>query len=106
MTILILVSALKGGSTYSYVILFVLLMLSFYLLYRDALVKILFCASSCLLHVMALRAFVTGIISAVLDCSVYEVANDPVLFVVSIGVGAAITNIAILMVLNCVDVSF
>lgn len=103
MTILILVSALKGGSTYSYVILFVLLMLSFYLLYRDALVKILFCASSCLLHVMALRAFVTGIISALLDCSVYEVANDPVLFVVSIGVGAAITNIAILMVLKFIS---
>lgn len=103
MTILFLVSSLKGGSTYSYALLFALLMLNFYLLYRDALVKMLFCASSCLLHVMALRAFVTGIISVVLDCSVYDVANDPILFLVSIGVGAAITNIAILLVLKFIS---
>lgn len=103
MVMLLLVSALKGGSTYSYVLFFALLMLSFYLLYRASFAELLFCASSCLLHVMALRAFVTGIFGAVLDCSVYEVANHPTLFVLSIGVGAFITNIAILLVIKFIS---
>lgn len=101
-TVLLVVSSVKGGSTYSYALLFVLLMLSLYLLYKDSIAKILFCASSCIIHVMALRAFVTGIIGVVLDRSVYEVANHPTLFILSIGAGTVITNIAIVLVLKLV----
>lgn len=103
MAILIWTSLQKGGSTYSYIILFVLLMLNFFILYKDSFVEILFCASACIIHVMALRAFVTGVIALFSDRSVYDVANQSALFVLSVGMGAVITNIAIVFVIKFIS---
>lgn len=100
MAILLWSSTLVGGSTYSYIILFGLLLLNLWLLYKGTPLKILFCASACIIHVMAIRAFVTGLIAAVMGSSVFEAANLPGLFIASLCVCTTITNIAILLVLK------
>lgn len=90
--------SLVGGSFYSYIFIFILLMVSFTIFYKDNMGTSLFCASACILHVMAIRAIVTAFFSMSLGISVYDVANDRGLLMLSINVAAVITNIAIFVV--------
>lgn len=98
-------SSLVGGSTYSYIAFFCFLALGLRILYTDGWASILLCASACLMHVMAIRAIVTALFSIGLDRTIYEVANEPLLFVSSITVATVVTNLAVMTVMRFLPAS-
>lgn len=93
-------SILLGGTTTPYILVMIILLIEFYLFYKDSYLKILFCALACILHVLAIRAITIGFISLSQTISIYGIIHDPLLYVYSLVATFIFINIAILLVIK------
>lgn len=100
--VIIAVSMQARGSIYAYVAIFALLMLNFYILYKDTFGKILFCASAGIIHIMCLRAATTAVFAFALNSSIYAISNEAMPLTLSLLVSAVIVNLAIIAVLKLI----
>ncbi|MEG0755763.1 MAG: sensor domain-containing diguanylate cyclase [Oscillospiraceae bacterium] len=93
-------SALIGGTLITYLLVMLVLLVEFWIFYRDTFLREVFCAAACIIHVLALRAITTGLFSLVSGLSVYHISNTPALYTISVIVTFLFLNIAIGLVLK------
>lgn len=81
-----------------YIILFALMIIEFIIFYKDKLVRILFCISACIIHILAIRALVVGLFSIFSGSSIYQIVTQEQSQMYS----AIVTLMALIIAVICV----
>ncbi|MEG2187972.1 MAG: diguanylate cyclase [Clostridia bacterium] len=92
--------ALVKNSSIPYLLVILVLLIEFQIFYKDTFLRNLFCVTACVIHVLVIRAIVTGAFSLISGLSIYEITNNSVCFVYSALITFTLVNTAIALVVK------
>lgn len=98
--IILTLSYFGGNFTSLYTIYFIILIVNLSLFYSSSWGDRLFCASACIIHIMALVSIVISIFSIFYNASLYELSMEQNTLVITIIVAFGIINLAVISVLK------
>lgn len=93
----------KSTALGAYVLLAIIFFIEFAIIYRDKLVRSLFCMLTCFVHIMVIRFLCTACFALALDRTIFAIVDDPLLLVVSTTSAFLLLNIAMLLLLKFVS---
>lgn len=103
-TCIVIAITVLGGNTLmgTYIALAILLFVEFVVFYKDKYTGSLFCMLACIVHIMAIRAMSVALFALAMNRTLYEIANDPFLFLLSTAIAVLILNAITLIVTRLV----